>query len=280
MILRTKNKNNKIKDLEYRLEKLITGQNEQFQIESLKSEDIYTQCRKEISDLEIENKKVKKEYNEKINQLTSSKAILEQRVTFLEQEKLDFQQKLADRAKSDDSIITMIQKRYEEQFQEINKDFIENLATKDSEINELKESLKKLKEFYEEELKSVNCNNQDVAFEYTSRLQEFEKIVKQKDKKIEEQQQKIIDLEYSAEDNIEKHREDKRKEFEEISNINDTLKSRIHELEKEVQAADQARKSQTFKMNSETEEKINQIKEVYEAEKKQFQNKLRKNKDR
>ena len=170
----------------------------------------------------------------------------------------------------------MIKKRYDEEQQDIRKDFIDTLTTKESEITELKDSLKRLKEYYEEQIKNVNSNSEEVAAEYTSRLQEIERVVRVKDKKIEELLNKNEDLEYMVQDSNQKHLEDNIKEFEELKTLNDALKTKVKDLEIEVQNADQARKSHTFKMNSETEDKINQIKEVYEAEKKQFQNKLKK----
>lgn len=55
----------------------------------------------------------------------------------------------------------------------------------------------------------------------------------------------------------------------------EALQSKIHQLDSEILSLNKRKKSDTFKHNTETEEKIKQIKDVYENEKKKFQNTLK-----
>ena len=270
-----KKQSSKIQELEYRIEKLtsikyvpfpLTPSPSSHQLEkndSLKSEETLTSQRKQIQSLESDIRNLQKSHEESYKKLNNSNALLVQQVTFLEQEKAELQQKLIQRATSDENIMNMIQKRCEEECKEIKEEHEGVLKEKEDIITQLQLRIQGLKEYYEEEIKSSKEGSEEVVSEFTERLKGFEKVVAEKEEKVRELEEVVKKMEVQREEMV-----------SEIAAENGRLKARVLQLEEELGAVDKSRKSQTFKMNSEAEERIKQIKDVYEAERKKFQNTL------
>lgn len=113
-----------IKGLEHRL-----TQKELYQQESFKPDEGQTHNQEKISSLESEIRVLRREMSEKQKKIGNEKAVLEQRVRFLEQEKEDLQSKLTDRANREDSIMQVVKKRAEEEMAEIKKQAAETIGT-------------------------------------------------------------------------------------------------------------------------------------------------------
>jgi chromosome segregation ATPase len=196
-------KNEEINRLEMKLH-----QKDQLLINSFKSDDSKDH-QKQLENLEAEIKSMKREHNDKVKLLTNSKAILEQRVSFLEQEKEELDAKIIERTNREESIMNMIKKRCQEEQLEATNKFVEDLESKDAQIEELKDELgipylsaltvniEKLKDYYEEELKHNQNNNDEVASEFTSRLREFEASIQIKNQRISELEKSIANLKKS-----------------------------------------------------------------------------------
>jgi len=233
--------------------------------------------RSQLEATQNELKTTKRDQNDKIKQLSNSKAVIEQRVTFLEQEKEELQEKLTERANREDSIMDMIKKRCEDEQLENTKKYIESLDSKDRKIKELKDEISELtreifeykeKElYYKEELKNNENNNSEVTSEFTSRLKEFKQSIQTKN-------QRIIELENRLEQVVEEISSSK---DEEIEDIKFSYQDRIDELESQLEVASQTQKPELESQSSYQREieSIKQIKESYETEKKKFQTTLK-----
>jgi chromosome segregation ATPase len=248
-------------------EKIVELYKESGTYENRPQSEIEIEYKTQIQNLENELKVVKRQTGDQSNKAVKEKAVLEQRITFLEQEKQENFSKLQERANHEESLISMIKKRYDEEYQDHKHEFIETLDLRNSEISELKSTIDKLKDHYEEELKSTKHTAEEVISEYTSRLSDFEKIIEVKNKRIDDLELQIVKVRSNL--NNEKERK-----IEELQIENDELTSKIDQLETDL-ATSKLLKAETSKINTETEEKIKQIKDVYEAEKKKYQKTLK-----
>ncbi|CAI2364913.1 unnamed protein product [Moneuplotes crassus] len=230
------------------------------------------QAKNELSDrvleLESELKKCKRESEQKLSNVSKERALIEQKVKFLVQEKEEALNKLKNRNISEEKIINMIENRYKNEQEEIKKEFTEAMEAKNKEIEQIRENFDELKEHLEEEVHKNHTNSEEVVQEYTSRVEQYEKEIESKELKLRELTNQLSSTKTALEQENAKIRKDSESMIQ-------ALQSKLHQLEAELANVGKMRKTDAFRQNNETEEKIKQIKDVYENEKKKFQNTLK-----
>ena len=213
-----------------------------------------------------------RESKREVQEIKNKMLSLEQRNSLIEQENEDYQKRLSERMKSNNATLEFLTKAHEEEINELNARYIDDLQAKDRKIEELNSDISRLRKYYEVEIKNNQDDNKEISSEFTTKLQNYEQFLLSKDSKIKELENRIDEIET-------KKRDGRMKEFEELSKINESMKSRIIELEFELDNASKKNKSETYRLSTDAQDKINQIKEAYDEEKKNLHKKIKNVKD-
>ena len=263
-----RNKENRIQELQHRVDKLLNSQKENMKQTNERSDTLIDELYQNISKLEVENKKLKRENMHGVQKTNNEMLSLQQRISLLEQENDDHQKRLSEYNKNNNQTLELITRNHAQEVDELNVRYSDDIQAKDRKIEELNSDISRLRKYYEVEIKSKRDDNKEISSEFTSKLQDYEKSVHIKDAKIKELEDRIDEIETE-------NRDGRMKEFEELSKINETMKFRIVELENELNNASKKNKTETYRVSTDAQDKINQIKEAYDEEKKNLQKKIK-----
>ena len=263
-----RNKENRIQELQHRVDKLLNSQKENMKQTNERSDTLIDELYQNISKLEVENKKLKRENMHGVQKTNNEMLSLQQRISLLELENDDHQKRLSEYNKNNNQTLELITRNHAQEVDELNVRYSDDIQAKDRKIEELNSDISRLRKYYEVEIKSKRDDNKEISSEFTSKLQDYEKSVHIKDAKIKELEDRIDEIETE-------NRDGRMKEFEELSKINETMKFRIVELENELNNASKKNKTETYRVSTDAQDKINQIKEAYDEEKKNLQKKIK-----